>query len=81
MDKKIETVPLKDVELLDRLHPRRGDLLLACKKTYPDFVDAETAQLSRRDLGLGRCAACKSCLPPTTISGACDRQGFPAIAK
>lgn len=42
-DKKIETVPLKDVEPLTG-YIRGGVTALACKKTYPVFVD-ETAQL------------------------------------
>ncbi len=42
-DKKIDTVPLKEVEPLTG-YIRGGVTALACKKTYPVFVD-ETAQL------------------------------------
>ena len=42
-DKKVETVPLKEVEPLTG-YIRGGVTALACKKNYPVFVD-ETAQL------------------------------------
>jgi len=42
-DKKIDTVPLKDVEPLTG-YIRGGVTALACKKPYPVFID-ETAQL------------------------------------
>lgn len=42
-DKKIDTVPLKDVEPLTG-YIRGGVTALACKKDYPVFLD-ETAQL------------------------------------
>jgi Cys-tRNA(Pro)/Cys-tRNA(Cys) deacylase len=42
-DKKIDTVPLKDVEPLTG-YIRGGVTALACKKPYPVFLD-ETAQL------------------------------------
>ena len=42
-DKKIDTVPLKEVEPLTG-YIRGGVTALACKKDYPIFVD-ETAQL------------------------------------
>jgi Cys-tRNA(Pro)/Cys-tRNA(Cys) deacylase len=42
-DKKIDTVPLKEVEPLTG-YIRGGVTALACKKNYPVFVD-ETAQL------------------------------------
>jgi Cys-tRNA(Pro)/Cys-tRNA(Cys) deacylase len=42
-DKKIDTVPLKDVEPLTG-YIRGGVTALACKKDYPIFLD-ETAQL------------------------------------
>ena len=42
-DKKIDTVPLKEVEPLTG-YIRGGVTALACKKPYPVFID-ETAQL------------------------------------
>src|SRR3954447_26800540 len=42
-DKKIDTVPLKEVEPLTG-YIRGGVTVLACKKAYPAFMD-ETAQL------------------------------------
>lgn len=42
-DKKVGTVPLKDVEPLTG-YIRRGVTALACKKPYPVYLD-ETAQL------------------------------------
>jgi Cys-tRNA(Pro)/Cys-tRNA(Cys) deacylase len=42
-DRKVDTVPLKDVQLLTG-YVRGGVTALACKKDYPTFVD-ETAQL------------------------------------
>jgi Cys-tRNA(Pro)/Cys-tRNA(Cys) deacylase len=66
-DKKIDTVPLKEVEPLTG-YIRGGVTALACKKPYPVYLD-ETAQLFDGSRSRRASGASRSSSPPTTTSG------------
>ena len=74
-DKKIDTVPLKEVEPLTG-YIRGGVTALACKKAYPVYLD-ETAQLVRRDLDLGGHAGPPDPARPRRLHPGRGRQGRP----
>ncbi len=65
-DRKVETVPLKEVQPLTG-YIRGGVTVLGAKKAYPVYVD-ETIELFEVVSVSAGLRGCKSCWPPTSTS-------------